>query len=69
MKPQTATQERVTIAEAIKRGREGKWIANPRYGEIDEPEKLFKAKWSVHMRPDPRLPEPLQYALVERIDF
>lgn len=64
------TQRRVSIAEANSMSHEGTWIDNPKYDSSDhsphaEPKQVFKAKYIVHYRPEPNLPERDQYALVQ----
>jgi len=49
---------------------EGVWIPNPQYDEslvgtsAEQPKQIFKAKYIIHWRPEPYLPEEKQYALV-----
>lgn len=63
-------KRRVSIEEANKLSREGEWVKNPKYDPSDrsrtaEPELIFKAKYIVHHRPEPKLRESEQYAIVE----
>jgi hypothetical protein len=63
-------KRKVSIEEAHVLQHEGEWVDNPKYDPLDkssnaEPKQIFKARYIVHLRPEPSLPEPLQYAWVE----
>lgn len=60
---------RVSITEAQALQGQGEWIDNPKYDPKDEsphaePEKIFRGFYLIHWRPEPKLSEANQYALV-----
>ena len=57
----------VTIEDARRLSRAGKWVPNPRARQHGQAAQIFLPDYSIHWRPNPRLPEHQQYALVESL--
>lgn len=62
--------KQVSIDEARELQQLGTWEDNPKYdpnnrlNQLAQQKKIFRAKYTVHWRPNPILPEERQYAEV-----